>query len=128
MDATTSEPLEHDAPPKPTPPAIGDGEATAAASLLRYILALAPAELERPEVCERALLALFRLPPRSRLEILVDLSWRDARRYAALIDAVDAAVQAGAIAPVAELARVVLLHDILCPDRRRRIDRLLWHV
>ncbi len=100
---------------------------SAANSLLRHILTLTPFELERPEVCEGALLALFRLQPQSRLEILVDLLGRDPWRYGALIDAVDTTVQAGAIAPVAELSRVVLLTDILCPRRRRRVDRLLRH-
>ena len=115
-------------PRRPAAPGSGSSPGDLAAeSVLRHILTLTPANLARSEVCERALSALFRLPPQSRLEILVELILRAPWRYGALIDAVDGAVRAGAITPVAELSRVVLLHDILSLDRRQRIERLLRH-
>lgn len=104
------------------------GEDRSVSSLLKHTLELDDDGLLRREVCEEVLLASFALSPKSRLRFYLALVWIDADRYTAITDQVDGVVRLGAIAPVAEIVRLILLQDILEPGRRERVESLLRSV
>ncbi len=90
-------------------------------ALLEHTLELTDADLDDPAACREVLLACYALRAQSRLRFFLSLIRVDADRYAAIVATVDGVIRLGAVAPVAELMRLILLQDIMEPGRRRRV-------